>query len=86
MAFAVKLNRGGAFCLLKRATKTAADGPGLTLTRDSRLLALLGRKTDAKKLRDFYSIDFLQLFFDQEFFTKLKQTRESYARIKGRAS
>lgn len=53
--FGVKLNREGALCLLKRATKTAPDGSGLTFTRDSRLLALLGHKTDAKTLKEFYS-------------------------------
>lgn len=53
--FGVKLSREGALCLLKRATKTAPDGSGLVFTRDSRLLALLGHKTDAKTLRGLYS-------------------------------
>jgi len=54
-AFGVELNREGALCLLKRATKTSPDGSGLTFTRDARLNALLGHKTDAKTLREFYS-------------------------------
>lgn len=53
--FGVKLNREGALCLVKRATKTAPDGSGLNFTRDSRLNPLLGHKTDAKTLREFYS-------------------------------
>jgi len=53
--FGVKLNREGALCLIKRATKTAPDGSGLNFTRDARLNALLGHKTDPKTLREFYS-------------------------------
>ena len=54
-AFGVKLNREGALCLMKRATKTAADGSGLIFTRDARLNALLGQKADTKTLREFYT-------------------------------
>lgn len=55
-AFGVKLNREGALCLLKRATKTAADGSGLIFTRDSRLNTLLGQMADVQTLRVFYSM------------------------------
>jgi pimeloyl-ACP methyl ester carboxylesterase len=53
--FGIKLNREGALCLIKRATKTAPDGSGLNFTRDARLNALLGHKVDAQTLREFYS-------------------------------
>lgn len=53
--FGIKLNREGALCLIKRATKTAPDGSGLNFTRDARLNALLGHKVDSKTLREFYS-------------------------------
>lgn len=53
--FGVKLSREGALCLLKRATKTSPDGSGLIFTRDVRLNALLGHRTDPKTLRQFYS-------------------------------
>lgn len=55
-AFGVKLTREGALCLLKRATKTAADGSGLIFTRDARLNVLLGQKADVNTLRIFYSM------------------------------
>lgn len=53
--FGVKLSREGALCLLKRATKTSADGSGLTFTRDVRLNVLLGQLLSPEVLRDFYS-------------------------------
>lgn len=52
--FGVKLSREGALCLLKRGTKTSSDGSGLVFTRDVRLNALLGHRTDAPTLRKFY--------------------------------
>jgi enolase len=53
--FGVKLNREGALCLLKRATKTSPDGSGLTFTRDLRLNALLGQRATPEQLADFYA-------------------------------
>lgn len=54
--FGVKLSREGALCLLKRATKTSADGSGLVFTRDVRLNTLLGQIVTPATLAEFYSL------------------------------